>query len=58
MRGFVTDAKTRGRFVGELTMALNGDEFVRRRHLGGLYVGVELVQRFAADPARAAVLEE
>jgi hypothetical protein len=54
----VTNAETSGRFVGEMPMALNGDQLVRRADLGGLHVRVKLIERLTADPARTAVFEK
>jgi hypothetical protein len=39
-------------------VALYGDELVARRHFCSVDVCLELIERSATDPARAAVLEK
>src|SRR4051794_31034578 len=57
LRRLVPDTEPQGRFVRNTTMALHGDQLVRDSGLGAFDVRPELIERLAADAARAAVFE-
>ena len=58
LRRFVTDPEPRGRFVRHVTMTLDSDEVVGGFHPGLGEMGIQLVERLAADAAMTAVLEK
>lgn len=58
LRRLVTNAETRGRLVGDVSVGLHGDELVCGTALRLLDVRMQFVEGFAADAAAPAVFEE
>jgi hypothetical protein len=58
LRRLMANTEARRRLIGNIAMALHCDDLVRHTAVGGVNVRAQLIQRFAADPARAAVLEQ
>ena len=58
LRRFVADPEPNRQFIGDLPMALDGDQFVGGA--GGSFgnVGVQLIESLTADAASTAVLEQ